>query len=82
MDLTISIKHQIIRIKELENNLPIDLILNHLERAELLYNLAIKENDENYYKDVIYHFIPKYCYLKHGILYIPNGKDEVRYIYS
>nr|WP_320000705.1 hypothetical protein [uncultured Draconibacterium sp.] len=54
MDLTISIKHQIVRIKELENNLPIDLILNHLERAELLYNLAIKENDENYFTDVIY----------------------------
>lgn len=54
MDLTISIKHQIVRIKELDSNLPIDLILNHLERAELLYNLAIKENDENYYTDVIY----------------------------
>lgn len=54
MDLTIYIKHQIVRIKELENNLPIDMILNHLERAELFYNLAIKENDENYYTDVIY----------------------------
>lgn len=54
MNLTISIKHQIERIKDLDKNIPIDLILNHLERAELLYNLAIKEIDENYYTDVIY----------------------------
>lgn len=54
MNLTVSIKNQIERIKEMDEKIPIDLILNHLERAEYLYNLAIKEKDDNYFTDVIY----------------------------
>ncbi len=54
MDLTKAINNQANRIIQMDDSIPVESIVTHLERAEFLYNLGLENNDENFFTDVIY----------------------------
>jgi hypothetical protein len=52
MDIIKLIQSQVDRVKKVSSSEYVDLVLNHLERAELYLNLG--KEDEEYFNDVIY----------------------------
>lgn len=54
MDIIIPIKEQVKRINNLKSNLHINSIITHIERAEIFFQKGKKDNDDQYFTDVVY----------------------------